>query len=132
MKRLLYCFALILSTSLLGCNGNQEGVTGTVTLDGQPLPKAEVVFTPTEGGRPATAMTDASGKYDLVYTIDQTGAPPGEYVVRIRAARTETGEDGRDVMTPESVPAKYNEQSQLIVEVQEGASNQFDFDLESE
>lgn len=132
MKRLLYCFTLILATSLLGCNSNQEGVTGTVTLDGQPLPKAEVVFTPTEGGRPATAMTDASGKYDLVYTIDQTGAPPGEYVVRIRAARTETGEDGRDVMTPESVPAKYNEQSQLIVEVQEGASNQFDFDLESE
>lgn len=132
MKQLLYFSILILAASLAGCSVDQEGVSGVVTLDGQPLSKAEVVFTPTEGGRPATAMTNESGKYDLVYTIDQRGAPAGEYIVRIRTATTTTGEDGRDVQSPEQVPANYNQQSELIVEVKEGASNQFDFDLESE
>ncbi|WP_144972051.1 carboxypeptidase-like regulatory domain-containing protein [Bremerella volcania] len=132
MTRTLNCAILFCLMSLVGCQGGNEGVTGTVSLDGKPLPKAEVVFTPTEGGRPATATTDASGKYDLLYTINQKGAPAGEYVVRIRTATTTTGEDGRDIQSPELVPAKYNQQSELVVEVKEGAANQFDFDLKSE
>lgn len=132
MTRLFSCIALFSITLLLGCGGTNEGVTGTVTLDGQPLPDAEVVFTPQEGGRPASAMTDAEGKYDLVYTINETGAPAGKYIVRIRASKTETGEDGRDVNTPEVVPAKYNQNSELVAEVKEGESNQFDFELESD
>ena len=117
---------------LLGCGSNNEGVTGTITLDGQPLADAEVVFTPEEGGRPASAMTDSAGKYDLVYTINEKGAPAGKYIVRIRASKTKTGEDGRDVNTPEVVPPKYNQKSELMVEVKDGGANQFDFAIESE
>lgn len=117
---------------LLGCEGGNEGVTGTVSLDGQPLPNAEVVFTPTEGGRPASATTDEAGKYDLLYTINEKGAPAGKYLVRIRTATTTTGDDGRDVLSPEKVPAEYNRQSELTVEVKDGVSNQFDFDLKSQ
>jgi len=132
MTRLLSCLALLSIASLLGCQGDNQGVGGTITLDGQPLPHAEVVFTPTQGGRPATAVTDAKGQYDLVYTINQPGTPPGEYLVRIRAARTETGENGQDITTPEVVPPKYNRQSELLVEVKKGQPTQFDFDLKSE
>lgn len=132
MTRLFSCFALLSFMLLLGCGSNNEGVTGTITLDGQPLADAEVVFTPEEGGRPATAMTDSAGKYDLVYTINEKGAPAGKYIVRIRASKTKTGEDGRDVNTPEVVPPKYNQKSELMVEVKDGGANQFDFAIESE
>lgn len=124
--------ALAAAALTLGCQGDNEGVTGTITLDGQPLTDAEVVFTPQEGGRPAMATTDASGKYELIYTVNQRGAPPGKYIVRIRSARTETGENGQDVNIPEKVPAKYNQKSELAAEIQDGQSNQFNFDLESQ
>lgn len=127
-------WSLLLATILLsGCNSSaNEGVTGTITLDGQPLPDADVVFTPQEGGRPAMGTTDASGNFELVYTIHEKGAPAGSYIVRIRTSRTETGENGRDVNTPEKVPPKYNNRSELIAEIQDGANNHFDFKLESE
>jgi len=132
--RLLSSLMLVFAaTFAAGCQGgDHEGVTGIVTLDNQPLPKAQVVFTPTEGGRPASATTDASGKYDLVYTRDKKGAPAGEYLVRIRTGGTKEGEDGRDVKIPEKVPDKYNRRSELTVVVKEGEANTFDFDLESE
>ena len=78
------------------------------------------------------ATTDASGSYDLVYTVNQKGAPPGKYIVRIRTARTTTGDSGQDINSPEKVPAKYNQKSELVAEIQEGQANQFDFDLQSQ
>ncbi|MBA2115065.1 carboxypeptidase-like regulatory domain-containing protein [Bremerella alba] len=132
MRRLV-CFSLLLLIAFLGCEtGHHEGVTGHVTLDGQPLANAEVIFTPAERGRPAIAMTDASGAYELVYTINEKGAPAGKYIVRIRTATTTPGEDGRDVQSPETVPAKYNRHSELSVVVKEGEANQFDFELQSQ
>lgn len=117
---------------LVGCQGGDtEAVTGTVTLDGTPLPNAEIVFTPEEGGRPGSAITNDSGKYDLRYTVDKPGAPAGKYTVVIRTGTSKLGSDGSEVKVPEVVPAKYNRKTELTAEIIDGRTNQFDFDLKS-
>lgn len=122
-----------------GCGGNTADVSGTVTLDGEPLADASIIFTPQSdeeggGGRPAVAVTDSQGRYELVYGRGVTGAVPGTYLVEIRTYR-EPNEDAetpeQQQGAPEKVPAKYNANSQLIETVDAGGSV-IDFDLDSE
>lgn len=67
-----------------GCGGGLEliPVTGTVTLDDQPLADAAVVFTPVGGGPAASATTDAQGRFQLT-TVDRPGAVPGVHLVTV-------------------------------------------------
>lgn len=58
-------------------------VTGTVTLDGNPLEDAEITFAPKDG-RASSGRTDAKGQYDLSYTKNIRGAVLGEHRVMIR------------------------------------------------
>lgn len=127
--RLLTCCLLGL-VMVAGCGGETESVTGTVTLDGEALPDAEVEFTPKGGGRPASTTTGPDGKFTLRYSRDEEGAPEGEYIVSITTASTKTGPDGRDMVIPEKVPPKYNVESELVVTVKSG-KNDFPFELES-
>ncbi|HEY0980998.1 MULTISPECIES: hypothetical protein [unclassified Schlesneria] len=68
MREFLGCTALILVTCIVGC-GSKGGVksvdvSGTVTLDGEPLQGADVYFSSgTYGGY---GTTDSEGKYRLV------------------------------------------------------------------
>ena len=102
---------------------------GTVTLDGQPLPDAEVTFQP-EKGRPSYAMTDSEGHYALEYNPTTPGAKVGQHKVTISTRRTVTeGDEEREI--PEKVPAQYNEETTLQKEVKAG-TNQIDFDLTSD
>jgi hypothetical protein len=118
--------------ALVGCGGRTDlaGVTGTVTLDGQPLPDALVIFTPLTGGRPAAGRTDAQGKYELVFDRESQGAMLGEHLVTITTGETLTLEDGSQKTTPEKVPAEYNSKSDVRAVIEDGA-NVFDWKLES-
>src|SRR4051812_48383959 len=60
-------------------------VSGTVKLDGQPLPGAKVSFEASDK-RTAEAKTDAAGRYKLMYDSQTPGALPGPNVVRITTA----------------------------------------------
>ena len=132
------CLGIVLSMVLIGCGGGGGDtpelgtVKGTVTLDGKALPNATVEFTPTgeKGGRPSIAVTDSGGDYELKYTDAHAGAPPGKYQVRITTASTTTDEQGNDVVVAETVPAKYNYETELKEEVTAG-SNTIDFKLDS-
>lgn len=122
--------ALILLGSALGCSDSNLGrVTGTVAIDGRPLANAMVTFKPLSGERPAAAKTDEQGRYELIYSRDANGAVLGEHVVEI-STFIEIMEDDTTEITPETVPARYNVQSELSATVKRGA-NVFDFDLES-
>ncbi len=107
-------------------------VEGTVTMDGKPLPRAFVVFIP-QGGRPAAAETDASGKYVLEFSGGRKGAIPGKNKVEINTARQPEHEpDGTLIPgVKESVPAKYNRNTTLEFDVVDGQKNIADFQLES-
>ncbi|MFW6170269.1 MAG: carboxypeptidase regulatory-like domain-containing protein [Planctomycetota bacterium] len=125
--------ALMLLVWTAGCGGNDNlgGVYGTVTMDGEPLADALVTFAPLEPGRPAAGRTDEQGRYELVFSRDAEGALIGEHLVSISTYNVVPGEGDTEKVIPESVPAKYNVNSQRKVTVEAG-SNEFNFDLDSE
>jgi len=124
---------LFLSSLILGCGGDTPTlgtVTGTVTLDGKPVEGAAIQFEPVSSGLPtAFGRTDAAGKYELWYSRGNRGASLGESIVRIQAFQ-DAGEDSGQKKRPEIIPAKYNAQSDLKVEVKRGAQTH-NFDLKS-
>jgi hypothetical protein len=97
-------------------------VRGTVTLDGRPLARATVIFEPTNGGHASKAVTDAVGRYQLVYLRDTTGAIVGSHVVKVSTASEDNPK--------ERVPARYNKQSTLAADVKSGA-NEYNVSLTS-
>ena len=117
------------AVGILGCGsrGDLASVRGKVTLDGQPLPDAFVVFAPTTHGTTSYGKTDTGGNYEMMFTDNEKGAWIGENSVRIS-----TGDLGRGggPGPKERVPMVYNDATTLTAEVKRG-SNTFNFDLKS-
>jgi hypothetical protein len=143
---------------LSGCAGSApeiEGrektlpVTGTVTLDGEPLADATVTFHgPLVGkaGKPglsAVGTTDSDGKFRLTTYEANDGAAAETYqvsVTKVEAAET-TGSTEGEYVPPEAkarpaaprslVPEKYTTpaQSGLTATVTDGKDNEFTFEL---
>ena len=113
---------------LAGCGPSTGTVTGSITIDGQPLDSGVISFVPAEaGGDPATTNV-AAGKYQLTTTA-------GKKFVQISAPivvgkRKEYEGEGAPLVeiTDERLPPKYNSQTELNVEVKPGANAQ-DFAL---
>lgn len=129
------CSALVV-TSFVGCGpGGPDiaGVEGTVTMDGQPLANATVVFVPEVGGRPSGSSTDESGHYELNFSEGRQGAIPGKNKVMISTLSDPyEDEDGNPVPgRPETIPVKYNVETELFFDVVDGKRNVADFALES-
>jgi len=106
------------------------GVQGTVTFGGQTMPGAQVTFDPepflADVIKPATGTVGQDGYYIMkTEGQDIEAVQPGIYFVRISKA------NGGN----ERVPARYNEQTELGVEVggpedpQSRGTGQFDFSL---
>lgn len=147
---------LAMSVLLTGCapstvdRPDTTGVTGTVTLDGEPVEGAVVTFVPTGDGQSAVGKTDGSGQYRLTTFGGGDGAITGEYQVKIakyaapeaveasgtaegEGAGVEYEEDPNDTGEQESLlPEKYASESTsgLTATVSENATT-FDFQLES-
>lgn len=129
-NRIEFCRILIALAipCLLGCGrGDQPEtgyVSGTVTLDGTPLPGAGISFEQ-QGFRASLGMTDADGHYELRYLRDIKGAVVGEHTIKIDRLPQEGAGRTRHL------PPRYNRETQLTREVLPG-SNTFDFNLTSE
>jgi hypothetical protein len=133
---LLFVFFLV-----FGCSGGPKIalVSGTVTLDGKPLPNARVNFQPAGDDRlypgvGSYGKTDKNGNYSL-NLIDGTGkgAIVGKHRVMIRAiAAQNTSLPGKDPekASPDKVPPQYNVNSILTFDVTAG-DNTADWILES-
>lgn len=110
-------------------------VTGRITLDGEPVPNARITFEPLadeEGGRPgpwSVAAADENGHFTMNTAGGPAGAVVGSHRERI-STRVES-EDGTSDLVPEAIPAKYNENSELMFEVEEGGDDKVHFDLQS-
>jgi hypothetical protein len=107
-------------------------VIGRVTLDGQPLPGAKVVF---EGDdkRTAIGVTDSGGQYRLMYDSQTPGVVPGPKTVRITLADSDVEGGGASEGAPakaESIPPRYNRQSELRADVSP-SNRTFNFDLKT-
>lgn len=133
------CF-LSLCTSLLlaGCGGGVDDypdmgtVYGTVTLDGNPLEGASVIFVPkAPGSRSSFGTTDSGGYYELAYSANMDGAKVGEHTVRISTFKSPDPNTPGDKGAKETLPNKYNSKTTLTKTV-ENSSNKFDFELTSD
>ena len=131
---------LLLAFAAVGCDSRPRAdygsvglasVSGTVTMDGEPLEGAVVRFRHTDNPmRYAYGRTDAAGRYSLNFNSEASGALPGPKTVTISTAAT-----GPEVVGgggPERVPARYNRDSELLEMVDPGGSHTFDFALTSD
>jgi hypothetical protein len=134
-------YTLILAAGLAaGCAGGddlpREAISGTVTLDGQPLADGVIQFTPAGGSGQVSGGTQIQGgKYSIAR---EQGLVPGSYNVAINAAtkseRTKPAQvgAGRAAELPkELIPAKYNSATELKAEVKKGGPHDFSFTLQS-
>jgi len=116
-----------------GCGPSRPALLpaeGLVTLDGKPLADAAVVFQPKAGGRPASARTDASGRFKVGTYTPRDGALPGEHTVTVVAAESTGTPDAPNVRL--ITPKRYStNQSGLSATVAAG-SKMFTFDLSSQ
>lgn len=96
----------LLSLLATGCgSGYSLGtVTGTVTLDGKPLPQATVTFSRGKG-RTSVGTTDEQGRYKLLYTVNQQGAEPG--LTRFLLPRRSTPSVARGTWLPLKAAKSY-------------------------
>ena len=73
--------------ALAGCGGSDRpalaAASGIVTLDGTPVEGATVSYVPVTGCRPATAITDATGRYTMNAFADDEGAAVGDHKVTV-------------------------------------------------
>ena len=126
MHHALATLAAVFLGVLSGCGGDQlpvVPVTGTVTLDGEPLGGALVEFQPIDSlGSPSYSATDAAGKYDLTFSQTRRGAWVGEHLVRI-STRNE------NERLPEKLPPQYHATSNLKRQVEANGETVLDFDI---
>jgi len=140
MVRQCWCFCLVvLCFAPCGCQPSSPHkeetypVSGTVTLDGEPLAEGDIHFITKE-----TASLDVlpiqGGRFE-------GQAKAGKRRVEIKAYRTEKPAEtsgqptmpGADQPTRVNyIPARYNTESTLTADVTETGPNQFTFELESD
>jgi hypothetical protein len=131
----------LLALTFVGCNSRQElaEVEGTLTMGGEPLGDVKVTFVPDPEfgnmGRKASGITDASGKFFLIYEDGSRapGVPVG--AVRVILKDMIAAESGRD---EEPIPSRFHlDYTKLAVtplkyEVSSGTRQAFAIDLPSE
>lgn len=123
------CGLVLLLTALVGCGDSSDlaPVSGRVTVNGQPVPGLEVVFTSLdhEMVRPSSGTCDANGNYRLMFTLNEAGAMVGRNQVSFVAPVDP--EEGTESV---AIPPEYSEESTVEYTVTPGPNTNVDFDLE--
>jgi hypothetical protein len=115
---------------LAGCSNNKTAVVaGTVRVDGEPLEKGSISFVPVDGKGVTAGGEIVDGKYTVAK------ASPGTVEVQIRYPKVvgqkklyDTADSPTRDVFREALPAKYNDRTELRLEVQAG-KNEKDWDL---
>lgn len=115
-------FAVVLCGAQAGCSADTKRgtVSGTVTLDGQPLKSGTIRFVPADGQTATADGAITDGKYSAT-------VPPGEKRVSVSAPKVigkkrvyDTPDSPQVDIVEELLPARYNLQSKLTFTVTAG------------
>jgi hypothetical protein len=134
--RLLSCVAASATCALwCGCGGTYDStVHGIVKLDGNPLPRGTVTFSPSGGGSTAYGLIQTDGAYQL-RTGREEGLPPGQYAVTVAAneAPTTAGRDGGPPPTGKPITPEWyrNPASSGLSFAVNSGDNEIDLELKS-
>ena len=121
----------VLVVAAAGCSkGRAEPerypVTGTVTLDGKPMPDGRIYFVNVQAGL-NDAVDIKDGKFE-------GQVPAGEKTVQISRLRTlppKPNDPMKSEIQEETIAAKYNTKSALKATVTEAGPNEFKFEVTS-
>ncbi|MBN1396342.1 MAG: carboxypeptidase regulatory-like domain-containing protein [Pirellulales bacterium] len=108
-------------------------VHGQVTLDGKPVPNADICFLASDGAS-SFGCTDAEGRYKLSYPLRKgknAGAMIGKHRVMINTIRPNDGSLPTPAVPPIQIPARYNSKTTLTADVKQG-DNEINFHIKSE
>ena len=119
----------LVALTVIGCGRSRPIVEGTVTLDGVPIDAGTIELFPADGKGPTAGTGITAGRYRM-----ETGEGPKK--VWIKSPQ----KDGTKMLDPggsgqmidrriESIPARYNERTELDVTIKPGL-NKHDFTLE--
>jgi len=135
----------VLCISFAGCGPSGPSVSGTVTLDGQPLSDAELQFAsfdPAQRLGAETVRSDAQGKFTIEPQARKTPLRPGKYGVRVykwvdkKTGQVPSAEDLEQLKLAGKlknlVPAKYGDLESnpvTTVEIHSGTNNDVKIEL---
>ena len=114
--------AICLCWCLTGCGDSvpMGEVSGQVTVDGKPANRGSVAFTPVDGAGPSAGAEIHDGKYSAMVFL-------GKNKVEIRVPKVvgkqklyDTPDSPVQDLLEEVLPAKYNDQTELEIDVQKG------------
>lgn len=136
LPRAVAAFAALTAILSAGCGGDdRQAISGSVTLNGRPLDQGVIVFVSADAKSPTQASTQiANGSYQIPQA---QGLVPGKYKVSISSPDGKTpdadpnaapGPSG-NFASKDRIPAKFNTDSTLEVEVKKGDPNKFDFTI---
>jgi hypothetical protein len=116
--------------ALAGCGGGKTAqVNGTVKVDGKPVESGAIMFVPVDGKTSTAGGEIKDGRYSVQ-------VPVGAMKVSISAPKVvgkkkvyPTPNSPEMPVTKEALPARYNEQTELRLDVKPG-TNPKDFDLQ--
>lgn len=137
LSRPLLYTSMLLAFTIMGCGGSDDGrmsASGTVTLDGEPLPSGTITFY--QNNASAGVGIIENGQFTVSEAGNSSGIQPGNYEVAIQSWEVEPGgvtEDGEIQMEGKSrIPEKYTASgtSGLSANITEG-SNDLSFELSS-
>lgn len=127
----LCAFSVSLLLLTTGCgNSNEATLSGAVTIDGQPAKEGSIAFFPADGQSRTTGAKIVEGKYSAV-------VPIGKARIEIRVPKVvgqrklyDTPNSETQPLLQEMLPAKYNNETQLELDVGPG-KNEKNFDLKT-
>jgi hypothetical protein len=121
-----HCTWAFIAVWLLGCGAGSHKITGTVTYDGELVATGEISLVPIGLDGPPDAGKIEGGRYTVVTS-------PGEKRVEIRASRPlpehRQNSPEMGLLYEDYIPASYNSDSTLTLNVVPGGSREFDFQL---
>jgi hypothetical protein len=128
---LLFILFILFLLPSVGCTSSKlTPVSGTITLDGQPLTEGTIQFAPSAGDAPSQAAVIQAGKFST--ELHRT-----TYKIRIHApkpsravAKLDENGPGGGPRVEELLPPRYNTQSELTLNVT-GPTTAADFALHS-
>jgi hypothetical protein len=133
--RLCFCWALVLIAGGLVGTGCSQGpatgtVTGEVTLDGKPVSKGHLQFTPVDGQGQTGGAFIENGKFSAQIPVAKMKVAIHAPKVVGKRKAYDTPESPWEDEVAEALPARYNINSDLTLDVKRGIQ-EVKYDLKS-
>ncbi len=139
--RFFACGLALAITAGCGPKSDRLRIHGTVALDGAPVDRGSIRFTPatpTEGEQSLSAgAIIVNGKFDIP---QEQGLPPGTYLLSVSSPDTSgkqvpysPGPGAPTIMVaPDQIPVSYNMESKHTIDLEASGENYFEFDIRSD